>query len=41
VSFDEVIGLEEAKKSLTEAVIMPVLYPQLFSGKLVNFSNAT
>ena len=33
MSFEEVIGLEEAKKSLNEAVIMPLLYPQLFCGK--------
>ena len=35
IAFDDVIAsprLEEAKKSLHEAIIMPLLYPQLFSG---------
>ncbi|XP_076800891.1 uncharacterized protein LOC143445576 [Clavelina lepadiformis] len=32
VTFDSVVGLEEAKRSLKEAVVMPLLYPHLFSG---------
>ncbi|XP_059157495.1 vacuolar protein sorting-associated protein 4-like [Physella acuta] len=32
VGFDDVIGLEEAKCSLQDAVIMPLIYPHLFSG---------
>ena len=33
VSFDDVIGLEQAKEALKEAVILPVKFPQLFQGK--------
>lgn len=37
VGFDDVIGLEEAKCSLQDAVIMPLIYPHLFSGeKIIN-----
>lgn len=34
VNFDSVAGLGEAKQTLTEAVLFPVMYPQLFTGKL-------
>ncbi|CAF1534536.1 unnamed protein product, partial [Rotaria sordida] len=32
VTFADVIGLEQAKEALKEAVILPVKYPQLFQG---------
>lgn len=32
VSFDDIAGLKEAKKSIYEAVIMPLLRPELFKG---------
>jgi len=32
VTFDDVIGLEQAKEALKEAVILPVKFPQLFQG---------
>jgi len=40
VGFSDVIGLNEAKRSLNEAIVMPTLYPHLFSGALalVSFS---
>jgi vacuolar protein-sorting-associated protein 4 len=34
VSFSDVIGLEQAKEALKEAVILPVKFPQLFQGIL-------
>ncbi|KNC56086.1 uncharacterized protein AMSG_02099 [Thecamonas trahens ATCC 50062] len=34
VSFDEVCGLESAKRVLREAMIMPLKFPQLFTGIL-------
>jgi len=34
VNFDTVAGLTEAKQTLKEAVLFPVLYPHLFTGKL-------
>lgn len=33
ISWDEVAGLEAAKEALKEAVILPVKFPQLFTGK--------
>jgi hypothetical protein len=33
VSFADVVGLEQAKEALKEAVILPVKFPQLFQGK--------
>ncbi|CAF4353776.1 unnamed protein product [Rotaria sp. Silwood2] len=33
VTFDDVIGLEQAKTALREAVILPVKFPKLFTGK--------
>lgn len=33
VTFTDVIGLEQAKEALKEAVILPVKFPQLFQGK--------
>ena len=33
VSWDDVAGLENAKRALKEAVILPIQYPQLFEGK--------
>lgn len=32
VAFDDVVGLEQAKEALKEAVILPVKFPQLFQG---------
>jgi len=34
VNFDSVAGLAEAKQTLIEAVLFPVMYPHLFTGKL-------
>ncbi len=34
VSFDDVVGLDQAKEALKEAVILPVKFPQLFQGIL-------
>jgi len=34
VNFDSVAGLAEAKQTLKEAVLFPVMYPHLFTGKL-------
>ncbi|CAF4581549.1 unnamed protein product, partial [Rotaria magnacalcarata] len=33
VTFDDVVGLEQAKTALREAVILPVKFPKLFKGK--------
>ncbi|UJR33321.1 hypothetical protein I4U23_020771 [Adineta vaga] len=33
VTFDNVVGLDQAKNALKEAVILPVKYPKLFRGK--------
>ncbi|CAM4776536.1 unnamed protein product [Rotaria magnacalcarata] len=33
VTFEDVIGLDQAKEALKEAVILPVKFPQLFQGK--------
>lgn len=33
VSWDDVAGLEMAKEALKEAVILPIKFPQLFTGK--------
>ncbi|CAF1109139.1 unnamed protein product [Rotaria sordida] len=33
VTFDDVVGLDQAKEALKEAVILPVKFPQLFQGK--------
>ena len=33
VKWDDVAGLESAKESLKEAVILPIKFPQLFTGK--------
>lgn len=32
-TLDDVMGMEDAKQILHEAVIMPIQYPQLFQGK--------
>jgi vacuolar protein-sorting-associated protein 4 len=32
VTFEDVVGLEQAKTALKEAVILPVKYPKLFKG---------
>jgi SpoVK/Ycf46/Vps4 family AAA+-type ATPase len=36
VSFADVVGLEQAKEALKEAVILPVKFPQLFQGILLS-----
>jgi len=36
VKWDDVIGLEGAKRLLKEAVVMPLKYPDLFSGALLS-----
>ena len=33
-SFDDIVSLEEAKRLLREAVMLPLQYPQLFTGIL-------
>ena len=33
--FDDIIGLEDAKRFVKEAVVYPIKYPQLFKGKLL------
>lgn len=33
VKWEDVVGLEDAKKALEEAIILPQKYPQLFVGK--------
>ena len=33
VSWDDVAGLEGAKEALKEAVILPIKFPHLFTGK--------
>ena len=33
LSFDDVAGLNEAKQTLREAIIMPLKFPHLFTGK--------
>lgn len=33
INWEDVIGLDAAKESLKEAVILPIKFPQLFSGK--------
>ena len=35
VSWDDVAGLEGAKAALKEAVIMPIKFPQMFTGKRI------
>ena len=37
VKWDDVAGLENAKESLKETVILPVKFPKLFTGKRVPF----
>lgn len=32
VSWDDIAGLEGAKEALKEAVILPIKFPQLFTG---------
>lgn len=39
ITYDDVIGLEEAKKSLNEAIVMPLMYPQLFFGMIFYLVN--
>ncbi|KAH8584840.1 katanin p60 fidgetin family AAA ATpase [Cryptosporidium sp. chipmunk genotype I] len=34
ISWDDIVGLEQAKTSLKEAVILPAKFPELFQGKL-------
>ena len=33
VKFDDVAGLEEAKQTLKEAIVMPLQFPHLFTGQ--------
>jgi katanin p60 ATPase-containing subunit A1 len=35
VSWDDIVALEDAKRLLKEAVVLPIQYPELFSGLLV------
>lgn len=34
VKFDDIVGLEQAKKIVEEALLHPLKYPQLFTGIL-------
>jgi len=34
VSFNDVIGLDQAKEALKEAVILPIKFPQHFTGRM-------
>jgi len=34
VNFNSVAGLVKAKQTLKEAVLLPIMYPQLFTGML-------
>lgn len=38
VTFADVVGLEQAKEALKEAVILPVKFPQLFQGMPFHFT---
>ena len=33
VTFDDVAGLDEAKQTLKEAIVMPLQFPHLFTGE--------
>ena len=33
--FTDIAGLEEAKKTLKDAIIMPLQFPHLFTGKII------
>ncbi len=37
VKWDDVAGLDAAKETLKESVIVPVKYPQLFTGEFLLF----
>lgn len=34
VKWDDIVGLEEAKKSLNESLIMPIKFPNFFKGNV-------
>jgi SpoVK/Ycf46/Vps4 family AAA+-type ATPase len=34
VSFDDIVGLEQAKELLIESIIIPIQHPQLFTGEI-------
>jgi len=38
--WDDVAGLEGAKEALKEAVILPVKFPQFFTGACIEFKRA-
>ena len=37
VSFNDIVGLDQAKRLLKEAVMLPLKYPQLFTGNIYSF----
>ena len=37
VKWSDVAGLEGAKEALKEAVILPIKFPHLFTGKILHF----
>ena len=37
LSFDDIAGLSDAKQALHEAIIMPLKFPHLFTGRTIQF----
>lgn len=40
VKWDDIAGLDGAKEALKEAVILPIKFPQLFTGKKRSYSHS-
>ena len=38
IKWDDVAGLEQAKEALKEAVILPVKFPHIFTGKVYSYT---
>ena len=41
VTFDDVAGMEEAKQTLREAIVMPLQFPHLFTGEYCFSTNVS